>query len=276
MCTFWVIVFFFWIFILTRRRGHRDPEGSPPPQDEHLRNTATGRFSTMFTTAHHWSLSWARRIQSTLSQPISQRSILIFSSHLRVCFLYTFLIFPTRTTWPTHLVLLDFSSVKNWGSRDISVSIVTRLRAGRPSFDSRKEQRFLLFAAYRPALGPTQPHIQWVPVALFLWIKRPGREADHSPSSSAEVENAWSYTSTHPYVFMVWCLVKHGDNFTYSIWWGVKVTKLLLCYLLQPFYRKAIRLCWSLSSEYEFWYLGWTAGFWFLIEALNCFSAPRY
>jgi hypothetical protein len=27
-------------------------------------------------------------------------------------------------------------------------------------------------------------------------IKRPGREADHSPPSSVEVENAWSYTST--------------------------------------------------------------------------------
>jgi len=23
----------------------------------------------------------------------------------------------------------------------------------------------------------------------------------------------WSYTSTHPYVFMVWQLVKHRDNF---------------------------------------------------------------
>jgi len=31
------------------------------------------------------------------------------------------------------------------------------------------------------------------------------READHSPPSSAEVENAWSYTSTPQYVFMVWC-----------------------------------------------------------------------
>jgi hypothetical protein len=27
-------------------------------------------------------------------------------------------------------------------------------------------------------------------------VKRPGREADHSPPSSAEVKNAWCYTST--------------------------------------------------------------------------------
>jgi hypothetical protein len=29
-----------------------------------------------------------------------------------------------------------------------------------------------------------------------------GLEADHSPPSSAEVKNAWSYTSTPQYVFM--------------------------------------------------------------------------
>jgi hypothetical protein len=32
----------------------------------------------------------------------------------------------------------------------------------------------------------------------FLGLKRPGREADHSLPSSAEVKNAWSYTSTPP------------------------------------------------------------------------------
>jgi hypothetical protein len=33
-----------------------------------------------------------------------------------------------------------------------------------------------------------QPPIQWVLGALTLGIKRPGREADHSPSSSADVK----------------------------------------------------------------------------------------
>jgi hypothetical protein len=33
-------------------------------------------------------------------------------------------------------------------------------------------------------------------------VKRTGREADHSPPSSAEVENEWSYTSTAPYLFL--------------------------------------------------------------------------
>jgi hypothetical protein len=44
-----------------------------------------------------------------------------------------------------------------------------------------------------------------------LGVKRPGREADHSLPSSAEVKNAWSCTSTRQYVFMAWCLVKHRD-----------------------------------------------------------------
>jgi hypothetical protein len=38
-------------------------------------------------------------------------------------------------------------------------------------------------------MGPTQPPIQWVPGALTLEeVKRPGREADHSPPSNAKVK----------------------------------------------------------------------------------------
>jgi hypothetical protein len=35
-------------------------------------------------------------------------------------------------------------------------------------------------------MGPTQLAMRWVPGALSLWVKRPGREANHSPQSSAE------------------------------------------------------------------------------------------
>jgi hypothetical protein len=38
--------------------------------------------------------------------------------------------------------------------------------------------------------------------ALSLGIKRPKREADHSPPTSAEVKKTWVYTSTSLYVFM--------------------------------------------------------------------------
>jgi len=50
----------------------------------------------------------------------------------------------------------------------------------------------------KEALGPTQPPILWLPWALSLQVKQPGREADHSPPSSAEAENAWNYISTSP------------------------------------------------------------------------------
>jgi hypothetical protein len=46
----------------------------------------------------------------------------------------------------------------------------------------------LFTTASRPALGPTQPPIQLVQGTLSLGVKRPKREADHSPSSSAEVK----------------------------------------------------------------------------------------
>jgi hypothetical protein len=50
----------------------------------------------------------------------------------------------------------------------------------------------------RLALGPTQPPIQWVPGALSPWVERPGREADHSPPTSAKVKKMWVCTSTPP------------------------------------------------------------------------------
>jgi hypothetical protein len=60
---------------------------------------------------------------------------------------------------------------------------------GRPEFDSRQRQEVSACpTASRLALRPTQPPIQWVPGALSAGVKRPDREADQSPFSSAE---AW-------------------------------------------------------------------------------------
>ena len=50
--------------------------------------------------------------------------------------------------------------------------------------------------------GSTQLRIKWIPRTLPLRVRRSGHEADHSPPSSAEVENDWSYTSTAAYVIM--------------------------------------------------------------------------
>jgi hypothetical protein len=75
-------------------------------------------------------------------------------------------------------------------------------------FDSQQGQEILLYStASRPALGLTQP-IPWVLGVLSSEAKRPGREADHSPPSTAEIK-MWSDTFTPPYVF-------NRNNFTCS------------------------------------------------------------
>jgi hypothetical protein len=80
----------------------------------------TIRFITVFTTARHWSLSWAVCIQSASSNPVSPRPTLILSSHLRldlpnglspsgvpIKILYELVISPARATCHAHLILID-------------------------------------------------------------------------------------------------------------------------------------------------------------------------
>jgi hypothetical protein len=49
----------------------------------------------------------------------------------------------------------------------------------------------------------TQPPIQWVPGAPFLGIKRPGREADHSPESNAMVKIYGAIPSFYSYLNII-------------------------------------------------------------------------
>jgi hypothetical protein len=99
------------------------------------------RFTTVFTRDRIWSLSCATCIQSTASHPISLRSNLILSFHLRLRFqsdlfpsgslikiLYAILISLMYVISPSYLILLDFIVVvisdeayKLWGSSLCSV-----------------------------------------------------------------------------------------------------------------------------------------------------------
>lgn len=63
-----------------------------------------------------------------------------------------------------------------------------RLRAGWPRFKSHHGHIFL-FMTSGLALKPTQPPIQWVWGVFSPGVKRPGREADHSPPSPVEIKN---------------------------------------------------------------------------------------
>ena len=64
---------------------------------------------------------------------------------------------------------------------DSSVGIATRYGQDGPGFEPRWGRDFPHLS--RPAVGPTQPPVQWV-----AGVKRPGLGADHPSSSSAEVE----------------------------------------------------------------------------------------
>jgi hypothetical protein len=67
--------------------------------------------------------------------------------------------------------------------------------------------------ASRPALGPIQPPVQWVPRGLFTEVKRSEREDDHSPPSSADGKNGGAIL---PLLHTTWCCgaIKQRHNFT--------------------------------------------------------------
>jgi hypothetical protein len=76
-------------------------------------------------------------------------------------------------------------------SQDSSVGIATGYGLGDRGVGVLSPDRvknFLSFTSSRPALGPTQTPVQWVTGALTPGVKRPGREADHSPPTSTEVK----------------------------------------------------------------------------------------
>jgi hypothetical protein len=74
-------------------------------------------------------------------------------------------------------------------SRDSSVGTAKGYRLdGRGSISGRGNI-FLLSVAFRLAVRPNRPPIKWAVGALNPEVKRLGREADHSPPSSTEVND---------------------------------------------------------------------------------------
>lgn len=73
-------------------------------------------------------------------------------------------------------------------------------------FSSAEEDIFLFLAQSRPATQLTLPPVIWVP-------------GTHSSELWARIitfNNNWRCTFFHTYIFVVWCLIKHSENFTLS------------------------------------------------------------
>jgi hypothetical protein len=83
-----------------------------------------------------------------------------------------------------------------------SVSTMTRLRAVRPGFGSwAGTGNFYLYHSIQTGSGAHTASYSVATEEYIPGVKRARLEADHSPSPSVEVNNAWSYTSTPPYRF---------------------------------------------------------------------------
>jgi hypothetical protein len=75
---------------------------------------------------------------------------------------------------------------------------VTRLWVGRSGVRIPEGVRHFLFSKSADRLwGPPSPLFKGCP-SSFQEVKRPGREVDNSPPSTAVIKDGWSYTSSVP------------------------------------------------------------------------------
>jgi hypothetical protein len=97
-------------------------------------------------------------------------------------------------------------------NRNSSLYMVTRLQNKWLKFYFR--QRLLFSPRLPDRLRSSQTH--WVWDLFPRSMRRLGHETGHSSSSTVEAKNLRSYVSNPSCAFMTWCLIMHGDNFTFS------------------------------------------------------------
>jgi hypothetical protein len=154
----------------------------------HLLTISMRKWNVIF---HYWPL-----LQSECTDDIQHFTVRMMRAFVCSRYIVFVLMAPLickKKTFqlPYELIVRSQSSI---------VSIATGKLRGRSSSPGKIKN--FLFKSSRLALGSTQPPIQWVPGTISLGLKRPVREADHSPPTSAEVKKMWIYTSTPPYAFM--------------------------------------------------------------------------
>jgi hypothetical protein len=107
---------------------------------------------------------------------------------------------------------VDTTLHNTWMRQDSLDRTVTLLGADDPGLESREGQKSFT-SPYRPdrLCDPPNVLIKWYRLS-FPRVKRPCREVNHSPPTSAEFKNECSYTSTPP-------IYLHGvdrDAFTFT------------------------------------------------------------
>jgi len=149
----------------TKHSPSKEGNRSSASQDN-SRKYGTRKFITAFTRAHHRSLSSSRSIQSRSAHPTSWRFILILFSHLCLDLPSDILpsCFPTKTPYAQSNVEQVENSTEL--SRYISgpdsvVGLATGYGPDGPGIEFRWRRDFPHLP--KPALGPTQLTVQWVP-----------------------------------------------------------------------------------------------------------------
>ena len=110
--------------------------------------------------------------------------------------------------------------------QDSSVGIATRYGLEGPGIESRRKEVFC--SLYRPALGPTQPPIQWYRV--IPGVKRPKCGVNHPPLSTLKVKErvqlyiyslfgpSWPVTGrTLPFFTQIKCVSRFTIHFTLKV-----------------------------------------------------------
>jgi hypothetical protein len=103
---------------------------------------------------------------------------------LHTCVCWRHFVYGTRTllllAWGCGKLTLAWTEMRTefWPTQHNQHSDWLRAEGPRGwSPSSGRVNNFLFFTSSRPALGPTKPHIQWVPGALSPEVKRQGRKA---------------------------------------------------------------------------------------------------
>ena len=98
---------------------------------------------------------------------------------------------------PADGVQLKLCTQLHQGSCDSIVGTVTTLWGGQSRVDFQLGQGISFFSKTSgPALGPTQPPIQWTMEVISLEMKWLEHKADHSPPSIAKIKKEQNWTSS--------------------------------------------------------------------------------